>query len=236
MMKLNYESGQKPLWSQLYDILESKILDGTYHEGDILPGDMSLIETYGVSRVTVRQAMDKLMKAGLISRQRGKGTMVLKRKELMKTTFVSSFKGVEEKNQTQDRRVISVTHEIPPIDVVYFFGLNGHEYVTKLIRYTYIDHQVAVYYETYLNPIVVLDDDFSTSLYQKLEQAGYRINRVQETITASLMDSKERKLFGKNKSEALMNRLRKGYCGDIAIEYTYSKYVAKDYQLNIDSQ
>ena len=238
MVKLNYESGQKPLWSQLFDILSSKILDGTYQEGDSLPGDRLLMETYDVSRVTVRQAMDKLMNEGLIIRQRGKGTRVLKKRDLLGTTFVSSFKGVEEKNQTKDRRVISVSKEVPPVDVAYFFGLDRHACVLKLVRYTYVDQKVAVYYETYLNPIVSFSEtaDFSTSLYQKLEEVGYPINRVQETITASLMNAKEKKLFGVSQVEALMNRCRRGYCGDYPIEYTYSKYVAKDYQLNIDSK
>ena len=33
-MKLSFQSGQKPLWSQLYDILESRILNGEYKEYD----------------------------------------------------------------------------------------------------------------------------------------------------------------------------------------------------------
>ena len=54
-MKLSFQSGQKPLWSQLYDILESRILNGEYKEGEVLPSEMSLMEEFGVSRVTVRQ-------------------------------------------------------------------------------------------------------------------------------------------------------------------------------------
>lgn len=77
-MKLQFGTGEKPLWSQLYDILENKIINGEYKEGEVLPSELSLMEEYGVSRVTVRQAMDKLINAKLISRKRGKGTIVLK--------------------------------------------------------------------------------------------------------------------------------------------------------------
>lgn len=64
VMKLSYQSGQKPLWSQLYDILESRILNGEYKEGDVLPSEMALMEEFNVSRITVRQAMDKFAGTG----------------------------------------------------------------------------------------------------------------------------------------------------------------------------
>ena len=75
-MKLSYQVGQKPLWSQLYDILEMRILSGEYKEGDTLPSEVAIMQEFDVSRITVRQAMDKLIQAQLISRQRGKGTVV----------------------------------------------------------------------------------------------------------------------------------------------------------------
>ncbi|UTY39772.1 GntR family transcriptional regulator [Allocoprobacillus halotolerans] len=86
-MKLQSQSGEKPLWSQLYDVLESRILNGVYKEGEVLPSEMSLMEEFGVSRVTVRQAMDKLIHSKLISRKRGKGTIVLKKKVQWKLCF-----------------------------------------------------------------------------------------------------------------------------------------------------
>lgn len=42
-MKLSYQVGQKPLWSQLYDILEMRILSGEYKEGDTLPDRKSVV-------------------------------------------------------------------------------------------------------------------------------------------------------------------------------------------------
>ncbi len=235
-MKLSYQSGQKPLWSQLYDILESRILNGDYKEGEVLPSEMALIEEFEVSRVTVRQAMDKLINAKLISRKRGKGTIVLKRENNVATSFQSSFNGVEEKNNANDRRVISVEYTKPPIDVAYFFGVSVNQLVLKLTRQTFVDGKPVTHYESYINPIVPVDDqtDFSESMYAKLEQAGYPITHVKEKITAAIMTAKEKDMFGVTKNEALMNRIRMGSSEDIPIEYTYSKYVAKGYELVID--
>lgn len=237
-MKLSYQSGQKPLWSQLYDILESRILNGEYQEGDVLPSEKALMEEFDVSRVTVRQAMDKLINAKLILRKRGKGTIVLKRESTVETSFVSSFNDVKEKNNTIDRRVISVKYVKPPIDVAYFFGVSVNQNVLKLTRQTYIDEKIVTHYESYINPIVPVNDqtDFRESMYEKFEQAGYPITHVKEKISASIMTNEEKKMFGADKNEALMNRTRLGSSEKTPVEYTFSKYVANGYELVINLQ
>lgn len=234
-MKLSYQSGEKPLWSQLYDILETRILNGEYQAGEILPSEISLMKEFEVSRITVRQAMDKLINAKLISRKRGKGTIVLKRENNVATSFQSSFHGIEEKNNKDDRRVISVAYVKPPIDVAYFFDIPVEKKVLQLIRQTYRENCPVTRYETYLNPIVSLDDhhDFSGSLYQELEFAGYPITEVKEKITASLMSEQEKVLFDIQQNEAIMHRIRMGSSHDIPIEYTFSQYVANGYELII---
>lgn len=235
-MKLQFQSGEKPLWSQLYDILESRILNGEYKEGEVLPSEMSFMEEFGVSRVTVRQAMDKLIVAGLISRKRGKGTMVLKKENTVATSFLSSFNGIEEKNNANDRRVLSVEYIKPPIDVSYFFEISGTEKVLKITRQTYVDGKAVTHYESYISPIVPVNDktDFSQSMYDQLENAGFPITSVKEKITASLMTTKQKRIFGINKNEAVMNRIRMGKSNETPIEYTYSSYVAKGYELEVN--
>lgn len=235
-MKLQFQSGEKPLWSQLYDILEGRILNGEYKEGEVLPSEMSLMDEFEVSRVTVRQAMDKLIVAGLISRKRGKGTIVLKKENTVATSFQSSFNGVEEKNNANDRRVLEVSYVTPPIDVAYFFDISVNKPVLKLVRQTYVDGNPVTNYETYINPMVPVDDqtDFTESLYDKLEMAGYPITSVKEKITASIMTAKQKELFCINKNEAIMNRIRMGSSNNFPVEYTYSQYVAKGYELVID--
>lgn len=235
-MKLQFQSGEKPLWSQLYDVLESRILNGEYKEGEVLPSEMSLMDEFGVSRVTVRQAMDKLIVAGLISRKRGKGTMVLKKENTVATSFLSSFNGIEEKNNANDRRVLSVAYVKPPIDVSYFFDISGNDKVLKITRQTYVDGKAVTYYESYINPIVPVNDktDFSKSMYDQLEIAGFPITTVKEKITASIMTAAQKKIFGINKNEAVMNRVRMGKSHKTPVEYTYSSYVAKGYELEVN--
>ena len=67
-----------PLYHQLATILTDQIRSGTYTPGQAIPSENSLAGLYGIGRPTVRQAMDSLVKKGLVKRRRGSGTFVEK--------------------------------------------------------------------------------------------------------------------------------------------------------------
>ncbi|MCQ6560522.1 GntR family transcriptional regulator [Paenibacillus mendelii] len=64
------------LYATLKDQIVKQILDGTYKSGDVLPTEHTLCETYGMSRVTVRRALDEMKKEGLVASVQGQGTIV----------------------------------------------------------------------------------------------------------------------------------------------------------------
>lgn len=68
------------LYYQLENVLREKIISGAFSNGDRLPTEIELIEQYGVSRITVRQALKSLSDEGLIERRQGRGTYVVERK------------------------------------------------------------------------------------------------------------------------------------------------------------
>jgi GntR family transcriptional regulator len=65
-----------PLYRQLYQILRARILSGAYPSGATLPGEQELSDVFGLSRITVKRALNELAGAGLVSRHRGRGTVV----------------------------------------------------------------------------------------------------------------------------------------------------------------
>src|SRR5690606_15762165 len=65
-----------PLYHRLYVILRERIVNGDYHAGDLLPSEADLMSDFGVSRITVKRALDDLASEGLLERSRGRGTMV----------------------------------------------------------------------------------------------------------------------------------------------------------------
>lgn len=65
------------LYAQLTAHFRERILDGTLRAGSRLPTELDLAEQFGVSRGTVRQAMQTLVNEGLVERIQGSGTFVL---------------------------------------------------------------------------------------------------------------------------------------------------------------
>ena len=65
-----------PQYRKLYEVLRSHILNGVYREGDLLPSENELCTVYGLTRPTVRHALDELVREGLIKKQKGKGSIV----------------------------------------------------------------------------------------------------------------------------------------------------------------
>jgi GntR family transcriptional regulator len=70
------DSGPTPLYYQIKTILEGKIRSQELKARERLPSEAELCAEFGVSRVTVRQALSVLFKDGLIYRERGKGTYI----------------------------------------------------------------------------------------------------------------------------------------------------------------
>jgi GntR family transcriptional regulator len=66
-----------PLYHQLKEIFSDKIANGEWRPGEMIPNELQLCEQYGVSRGPIRQALDHLVREGLLIRKQGKGTLVL---------------------------------------------------------------------------------------------------------------------------------------------------------------
>jgi len=68
--------GPAPLFAQVRDVVRTDILSGALRPGDRLPSESALIERFGVSRITVRQAIGELQNSGLVQTVNGKGSFV----------------------------------------------------------------------------------------------------------------------------------------------------------------
>jgi len=65
-----------PLYHQLKTILDQKIEQDEWSTGDMIPSELELQESYGLSRTTVRLALGEMVNEGRLVRQRGRGTFV----------------------------------------------------------------------------------------------------------------------------------------------------------------
>ena len=77
--------------------LEQQIVQGDYQPGDLLPSENQLVETYNVSRETIRKALNLLINAGYIQKKQGKGSIVLNFKKFnFPISWVTSYKELQQ--------------------------------------------------------------------------------------------------------------------------------------------
>lgn len=74
--KLKKQKSLIPLYVRIESVIRHKILNGHFEPGQRLPNEEVLIKQYGASRITIRNALAKLQRDGLIERNRAKGTFV----------------------------------------------------------------------------------------------------------------------------------------------------------------
>jgi GntR family transcriptional regulator len=97
-----------PLYHQLQAVLKAEIEAGRWRAGDQLPNEMQVAERYGVSKITVRQALQELAEAGYIRREHGRGTFVAERKFDQGPRELTSFTEEMQRHQlTATARILS---------------------------------------------------------------------------------------------------------------------------------
>ncbi|HZS46430.1 MAG TPA: GntR family transcriptional regulator [Blastocatellia bacterium] len=80
-----------PLYYQLRTILIDQIKGGTFKAHDRLPAEDEIAASFGVSKATVRQAMNELVSSGLVRREQGRGTFVAEPKIELGPRELTSF-------------------------------------------------------------------------------------------------------------------------------------------------
>lgn len=80
----------EPAYKRVYHAIRSQIMDKIYDVGALLPAEPELEKVYGVSRTTVRKAVDMLVREGLLSVRQGFGTQVISRKAVQNLNRVTS--------------------------------------------------------------------------------------------------------------------------------------------------
>ena len=119
-MKIIDRRSPLPLYSQLKNILLQELEEGLHPPGSVLPPEMTLVDHFGISRATVRQAIKELEHEGYISRIQGKGTIVIREKSSLNrglsqlTSFTEDMKahGYETATNILNFEVTVAPHKI----------------------------------------------------------------------------------------------------------------------------
>lgn len=140
-----------PLYSRVETVLASEIADRALKVGDQLPTEDSLIERFGVSRITVRRAIQNLVNRGLVEIRRGKGTFVAAPKITQDLTELSGFvEDMRALGRKPTARVISKEIVTANATVADHLALTKGEHVVRIRRVRLADGIPLSFDETYL--------------------------------------------------------------------------------------
>jgi GntR family transcriptional regulator len=164
-----------PLYAQVESILAAGIAAGTFPAGSQLPNEDELIQRYAVSRTTIRQTIQNLMRRGLVEIRRGKGTFVLQPKITQELTELSGF---VEDMQSLGRKASArlIDKQIVPASesVARKLAIRGGTPVVRIQRVRLADNAPLSFDETYLPREIgerIIENDLETEpIFSLLEQ------------------------------------------------------------------
>src|SRR6266849_10434282 len=139
------------LYSRVEAVLASEVADGDLKIGDQLPTEDNLVARFGVSRITVRRAIQNLVTRGLVEIRRGKGTFVAAPKITQDLKELSGFvEDMHALGRKPTARVISKEIVTADATVASQLALTKGEHVVRIRRVRLADGIPLSFDETYL--------------------------------------------------------------------------------------
>jgi GntR family transcriptional regulator len=130
---MRLDPGPLPLYHQLEEDLRARIHAKEFETGGALPTEEQLCAQYGVSRITVRRALDALIAQGLIVRRRGVGSFVAESKAGVRSVkLAGSLDEFLAASGTLENQIVTLTDGIAPPEVAALLGLEKGARVTRL--------------------------------------------------------------------------------------------------------
>lgn len=223
-----------PLYLQLAQWLRGYIESGELDVGTALPPERRVMAETALSRVTVRKALDVLVREGLVEQRRGSGTFIAARMPHIEQPLerLSSFtEDMIDRGRQPGVRWLGRKLSAPTPEDVMLFGLSPGEQVVHLHRLRLGDGvPLAVEFATV--PVRYLPDPdlVGASLYAALSAGGARPVRATQRLRACALPAREAQLLEVEEGVATLyieraSRLESG----VVVELTRSYYRADTY-------
>lgn len=191
--KLN-ENADTPLYRQIYDIFQQQIVSGKVAKNAHLPSEQEITEALGVSRITVRRALNELAASGFVKRQRGRGTVVTfnTAAPTVKASFENLIEGLTRIGVQTDVRLIDCKMIKASRALAESMDLAPGSKVQRIVRLRTMQGEPFSYLITHVPDYVAQAYDSkelaSASLIKLLDAAGHRPRAATQTITAVSAD------------------------------------------------
>ncbi|MEM8986240.1 MAG: GntR family transcriptional regulator [Pseudomonadota bacterium] len=179
-----------PLYHQIYTVLKNRITNGVYPFNTVLPGEQELCKSFGVSRITIKRALGELAAEGVVSRHRGRGTVVRLHlpSPIVKANFDGLLENLIQMGVNTDVKLLEFSEMPAPAVIAESLEIAEGDKVQHSIRLRLIEGAPFSYLRTYLpmdiaKPIKKKDLT-STPLLTLLKRSGVKVNSARQTITA----------------------------------------------------
>jgi len=212
-----------PLWAQLQGDLQRRLDSGEFDDG-VFPTDLALTTDYDVSRHTVREAVRQLNKAGVLKRERGRGTVVNRAEfEQSLGTLYSLFQSVESNGVVQTSEVLEleiVTNSI----AASHLELDENTELVLISRLRLANDAPLAIDRAWLPRTIaepLLDADWThTALYAELRRVKAPVpSQGWERLTPLIPAAADRSKLGLKKADAAFYLERLGCHDDVPIEW-----------------
>lgn len=228
----------EPLWVQAADLIAEDVASGRLPAGSRLPPERELCQRLGISRVTLRKALGRLVDDGVLASSHGRGWYVATARSTKEwpNNLESFTETARRMGLRASSSVIRAAQAPASLDEAEVLGIAPGTPVFHLDRIRLLE-DVPTAYDTTIVPAAILPDaedvDFATgSLYQQLERAGAAPDRADSTIEATEADGPAAAALGIEPGKPLlvMRQLVHGTDGR-AIALSTIRYVGDRYRL-----
>lgn len=162
-----------PLYKRLKSTVEAMIGRGLLRPADVLPGERSLAEALGLSRVTVRKTIDALVEEGRVRRRHGSKTEIASHVEKSLSTLTSFSEDMESRGLTPGCVWISKEISRPSPTEMMALGISAGEQVLRFRRIRTADGApIAIETSTVPARFLAAPELVDRSLYEALEKVG----------------------------------------------------------------
>lgn len=217
MIILLNKSQPIPLYYQVKESLLEKIKRRQFNVGDLIPSESELQESYQVSRITVRRAVQELVQEGHLHTQQGKGTFVSKPKASQELNLITSWaETMTALGMQPESKVIHFSEEQATVNIAKMLNMPIGDRIYRLERIRFADNEPICLMTNYLSPAIVpglpLKGLQGESLYEMLE-SNYNIvlSRAEETVEARAATANEAALLDIKRGAPLLHATRVTY-------------------------
>jgi DNA-binding GntR family transcriptional regulator len=212
-----------PLYFQVSQIMEAAILSGQLSPGDRLENEVAICARIGLSRPTVRRAIEELVGKGLLVRRRGLGTQVVHGQVTRGVELTSLFDDLIRAGKKPTTKILELKKMKASELVAAQLGVSPGEQVIYLHRVRGAGRTPVAVMQNWIHPrfAQLVDEDLAQSgLYEWIRSQGATIQVAKQKIAARRASPEEALLLDIDKNAPVLTMDRTAFDNTgVALEY-----------------